>query len=230
MKTYKTTLVLSLIAAISLLTFGQASADRYAKKFNVNYDLVVQHAYELECIAHDLKGCFRDQFRSSPLYGKLISRTNKIKNQAHRLHRFGTSHGKCNWNDEISRLNELVYELKSYLDESIHRNRYDRSVHSTAFRTVKSLLKKAEYSAAALQHAIQYSPRPVHRAPVNHDPIYEPAPSYAPATIETGYRTSQGFYTRGQGRNSNPIRTQRSKYQPSGITLNVGGLKLKLVN
>ena len=231
MKPTKTTLILSLITTMSLLSINQANADRYAGQ--VNYDLIVQHSLDLEYIAADLKECYRDSFRHSPFYGKLVSRTARVKNLSHRLHRHGVKRGTCNWNSEIYRLDELVAELRDFTNQAIIRSRYDHPICSTAVRTARRLLAKADFHVNGLRKSLYVVQRPVYREPTCRGPVYnQSAPNYDPR-LNFGYRSSGGGnYTshKIQKRLNNQFRPNPlSNYsQTPGLSFNVGGLKFHL--
>ena len=107
MKTIKTTLALTLMTAMSFAAVP-AEAQQYRTHVSVNYDLLIQHSHDLEYLAEELRICFRDSFRHSPFYGKLISRTAKIKSRAASLYRNASSHGSHDWSGDIHRLEELL--------------------------------------------------------------------------------------------------------------------------
>ncbi|MEM9412345.1 MAG: hypothetical protein AAGA30_14620, partial [Planctomycetota bacterium] len=176
---------LSVIAPIVTLfaISGSAFADRYAN--SVRYDLVVQHAHDLEYIATDLKDCFRNQFRGTRNYGKLISRSNKLRNRSRDLYRHGVARGNCNWQVEIQRLDDIVCELNDLVDETIFRSRrgYGAPLCGNAVRTVRRLMGKAEYHVRELQRSLFQVGTRSFKQPVFQPNILEsPAPSYLPPT------------------------------------------------
>jgi hypothetical protein len=226
----KTILILLTVIAISALAANNANANRFA--YDVNYDLIVQHSRDLECVAADLKDCYRDNFRYSPLYGKLNSRTSRIKSLARRLNRHGDSRGSCNWNNEINRMDELVCELRDYTSEAIYRNRFARPICSSGIRKIRKLLAKTEFHVTHLKRALIASPTPVcNEPPVFHRPRYnQPAPAYTPRGTDFGHSAGRGIYNYHPHRNSfNDIYRARqlSDYRSGspGFTFDVGGLQ-----
>ena len=223
-------LTLATIFTISLT--GNLSADPYGN-YDVRYNLVVSHAHDLEYIADDLKDCFRDQFRHSRLYGKLISRSNKLRNRARSLHRHGVSRGTCNWHQEIHRIYDLVCELDRLVDEAIIRSRsgYDGPLCGNTVRTVRRLVSKANYHASGLKDALfRVNLRPRFDNPI----INQPAPNFPPAGV--GFNRGNDFinqyYANSNRRNFAPNRStcgvgNRSglDFDRNGFSVNTGGLR-----
>lgn len=182
-----------------LLINPAANADHNQYNTSVNYDLLCQSADGLQYTALDLKDCFSAEFRHTGYYGKLVSRTSRIKNIANRLHRRGLARSTCNWQAEIQTLDGLVCELDSLVDEAVYYNRGYRPICPTTLRKVRSLLAKARIHVNGLERSlrnIEYSsgsscygyarPLPViGNGPHRYDHV---APGYIPRN-ELGRRT-----------------------------------------
>lgn len=189
----KTTLILITLFTMTVTFSSPTSADKY--RFDVSYDLVVDHSYEIQYIADELKDCFRQEFRHSKFYGKLRSKAGTIKHRAHRLHRYGVDHGNCKWEDEIHRIDRLVCDLSDSFDATIAYSRHGHGhVSGNAIRTARKLIRKLDYHVAGLKNSIrrvEYNVgRPAYVEPSYGPVLYEKnlgqpiieqyAPSYAP--------------------------------------------------
>ena len=228
----KTTLFLITLFSTSAIFSSHASADGY--RYNVNYDYVIEHSHDLQYIAEDLKDCIREQFRGAKYYGKLRSNAGTIKHRAHRLHRIGVDHGNCRWDHDIARLDRLVCELSDNFEASIAYSRrgYDRPISRNAERTVRKLIRKANYHVTCLKdsyHRVeQHVERPVYVEPSYspviyeekfHQPIIEqPAPNYAPNVgIELGvYRSGKTYGNHRAVKNSYTTSQRSHSYKPHG--------------
>lgn len=218
MKRFKTySLVLATFLTLSMTT--TLSADKYSN-YKVKYDLVVSHANDLEYIAADLKDSFRNQFRHSRVYGKLISHTNKLKNLARSLHRQAVSHGSVNWYQDIYRIYDLVCDIDSLVDDAVYRakNGYDRVyLNGNSVRSVKRLIGKADYNAKGLKKALYQSKRSVYKRPTYN----QPAPNYSPS------RTSN--YQKQLYSSKRPVYQNYSRngvdFNRKGVAVNIGGFK-----
>ena len=237
---------LSMIAPVITLFIigGTATADRYADQ--VRYDLVVQHSHDLQYIAADLKDCFRDQFRRSRNYGKLISRSNKLKNRARDLHRHGVARGTCDWRDSIQRLDDVVCDLNDLLDEAIYRSRrgYDAPLCGNAVRTARRLLGKAEYHIRELRNSLYRVNVRAYKQPAFEAPVLNgPAPNYVPRGVQYGigsgvYRSTPTYkphWTQSKFNNTPrynpPVKNYYTRgwngidFDRQGVALNIGGFK-----
>ncbi len=231
-------MLLATVVALGLTS--TASADR-PLPYNPNYDQIVRHATDLEYVASNLKDCFRDQFRGSRLYGKLISKANRLRNRARSLQRHGASRGNCNWGHEIRQLDDLVCGLRAGLDEAVQRSRtgYDRPICRSAIRTASNLLNKAEWHVNALQRSLVRVQRPSNFGPHWNAPIVpRPAPQFGPAP---GLGYGNGFRTNDFHRNqvlANRSRTLGhstrgfSRIEPygNGLAVNIGGFRFHVNN
>lgn len=191
-------LSLILTSVFTLLLFNPAAnADHSRYNSYVNYDLLCESADGLQYVAQDLKDCFSADFRQTGYYGKLISRTSRIKHLAKRLHRRGLAKSTCNWRAEIQTLDDLVSELDALVEKSVY---YNRTCNPQAVRKVRSLLRKAQYQISALERSLRnieytsgpscYGPRPrpvTGNRPLRYDDV---APGYIPRN-DLGHRVNR---------------------------------------
>lgn len=206
---------LSLLIAtliMSLVTTQGASANKYPSNPYVNYDLLCQSADSLQYAANDLKDYFAADFRHTGHYGKLVSRSNRIKHAAKRLHRRGLSKSAYNWRSEIQKLDDLVCELAALVDKSVYYSRGHHAIHPKTLRNVRSLMVSADQYVTGLERSLRkvnrhnsssygkksrYSnPAPVIiQEPLRYNDV---APSYAPRSQSgRNYRPSyRENYTR----------------------------------
>ena len=171
----------------TLLVAQNAAADRHQFRPYVNYDLLCESAEGLQYVAHELKDCFAREFRRSGYYGKLVSKSNRIKHVAKRIHRRGQTRSTCNWRSEIQVLDDLVCELSDIVDKSLYYNRGCDPICPLTVRKVRLLLRKADYFVNALESSMRqieytngascYRPRPITREPLRYNEV---APAYAP--------------------------------------------------
>ena len=241
MKTINNSILFLVAIGTTLGLNSDADADRYNTQ--VNYDLVIQHSHDLEDIAADLKDCFRSEFRQSRYYGKLISRSNRLKNRSHSLHKHGVSHGTCNWQNEIEQIDELVCNLGEFVDQAIYRTQTgcDPPICRNTMRTVRRLLGKAEYHTAGLKKSFYNVSvnRPRCGTPTYNAPILEQtAPSFTPGQgIGYGVYRNGSFNTRNDWTQNYRTTHERSLSNrlaqsygqnygsKKGFEVNVGGFK-----
>ena len=219
MNNYKRISLLSASLFATLVASQSVDADRHPYRSYVNYDLLCESAEGLQYAAVELKDCFAREFRRSGYYGKLASRTSRIKHVAKRIHRRGQARTTCNWRSEIQILDDLVCELSGIVDKSLYYNRGCDPICPATVRKVRSLLAKADYFVKALERSLRqieytngpscYQPRPLIREPLRFNEV---APAYAsrdefrfrsqPPTIRETYsqfrdRDFNNRYTRG---------------------------------
>ena len=205
-----------LIAPIFLaLAAGQsANADHQRFSTSVNYELLCRSAEGLQYIAHDLRDCFTAEFRRADDYGKLISRSNRLKQGAKRLHRRGLSRSTCNWRSEIQRLDDLICELGTLVDKSVYASRRYSPICPVTLRKVRFLLNDAQRHVAKLERSlrqIEYTDGPgcYARPAIIQQPLRfnDVAPAFPPVGDfgRRSYRPDQReSYTRYPHRNLNP--------------------------
>lgn len=183
-------------AIVSLVVTQTASASYNGFNSYVNYDLLCQSADGLQVTANDLKGCFAAEFRHSDYYGKLASRSNRIKHAAKRLHQRGLSKSTCNWRSEIQSLDDLVCELRTLVGKSVHYSHDCDPICQATVRKIRLLMVNADRYVNGLQRALRRAehvsrpnsyyhngPRYRETAPVKFlEPLRhnDVAPSYAP--------------------------------------------------
>ena len=168
-------ITLLLISMFTMSATFNSSASANHQRFNVNYDLVIEHSHDLEYIAEELKECIGDQFRNAKYYGKLRSKAGTIKHRAHKLYRFGVDRGNCRWDNEINRLDRLVCDLSDIFDASVaySRHGYDQPIHGSAERRVRKLIRKASHQISCLKDSYHLVKQHVSK-PVYVEPSYSP--------------------------------------------------------